>query len=496
MHFGELFSERENLTDEEKIEQGKKFIEQIKRNNLGEKRNNIKEFIKIQNEDVQHSISNIMDKLKEQGMDIYTGDTTIVNEIIEKEQEEFRKNKLNKFLKEKNISQEQIENKMNSIYRKIENGNELDEEEQEIIDEVNVIGAESGKIATFGAKVIEMKEKTIDEITRKMKEALIRDLIENSKDSETPKFSDKVWDAYFGIKAANYDKLVKYSNFDFQTEIFPKAMCEMIKRCAESLEQSGAIRNKFYDKKIRALVKDENAKKCMKTKYKPEEKYITYRKEHGISDIKGRKSYSGSQYKGPKEQQKQFEMESLCGDLYRYVQDREETFADMYEDTYFAVGTKVRKKIEDWVLDPDLEKPEQAGDSKEVKQKKKDFSEHFYHTEIKKQVDEMRQEIINTYGSMELTQEQKEEYINRKIEEEHNDMEHKMALQLSVKYFAQMTDRSFEDIGIRTGYLPEDLRKNAKRGVIESRQANGYIDEIKGQQIPQTIILNTNGEER
>lgn len=494
MHFGELFAERADLTDEEKIEQGKKFIEQVKRNNLGEKRKSIKEFINVQNEEVQHSISNIMDRLKEQGMDIYTGNTTIVNEIIEEEQETFRKNKLKKFCKEKNIPQEQIEEKMNNIYKKIEDGKELNEEEQEIIDEANAIGAESGKIATFGAKIIEIKEKTIDEITREMKNALIRDLIKNSKDSETPKFSENVWNAYFGIKADNYNELVRYSNFDFQTEIFPKAMCEMIEKCADSLEQSGAIRNKFYDKNIRALVKDENARKCMKTKYKPEEKYITYRKKHGISDIKGRKSYIGSQYNGTKEQQKQMEMESLYGDLYRYVQDREETFASMYEDTYFAVETKVRKKIEDWVLEPELEKPEQAGDSKELKKKKKEFSEHFYHTEIKKQIDEMRQEIIDTYGSMELTQEQKEEYINRKIEEEHNDMEHKMALQLSVKYFAQITDRSFEDIGIKTGHLPEDLRKKAKRGVIESKQADNYVKDI--QQTSQKEIVKQEGEER
>lgn len=488
-----MVSERDDLTLEEKIEQGKNFIEQIKRNNLGEKRNDTKAFMMKQDTDVQYSISNLLDKLKEKEIDICTGDITYIRDIIEEEQGDFRTNKLKKVLK---MSQEQIEEKMKSIAQKVETGNDLDDEEQKIIDEINIIGAETGKIGIFGAKMIEIREKTIDEITRRMKDYLIRDLVDNSRNSEMPQFSPKGWKVYFGIKAANYGELVRYSNFDFQTEVFPQAMRNMIEECADSLVQSGAIRNKFYDKNINELVLDENARRCMKTKYRPEETYTSYRKKHGISDIKGRTSYSDSQFTGTKEQQQQIEMASLYGNLYRYVQDRNETFASIYEDTYFAIETKVKKKVEDWVLEPELEKPVQPDDSEKLKKNKNDFSEHFYYDELKEQINEMRKEIINIYGTMRLTQQQKDEYIKEKIKQERDDMERKIALQLSLKYFAQMTDRSFEETAIKTGHLPEDLRKNAKRGKIESKQANGYINEIKEQQIPQAAVVEIDGEYR
>ena len=67
------------------------------------------------------------------------------------------------------------------------------------------------------------------------------------------------------------------------------------------------------------------------------------------------------------------------------------------------------------------------------------------------------------------------------IEQERKKMEEKMALEMSVKYFAHMTDRSFEDVAKATGHLPRNLREEGTRGTILSEQVKNLIQALAAQ---------------
>ena len=54
-----------------------------------------------------------------------------------------------------------------------------------------------------------------------------------------------------------------------------------------------------------------------------------------------------------------------------------------------------------------------------------------------------------------------------------------MAIQLSTDYLAGMTDRSFAEIAIQTGYLSPEVLKNGVRGVVESEQVNKLLQNLK-----------------
>lgn len=489
-----MFSTENLGTTKEKIEYGRKFIEEIKKQNLGEKRTKVNEFISKQDKDVQQSFIIILDRLKEAGLDICTGDITAIQEIFDEEKRNFRERKLEKILKSKNISPEQGAELMKSITMKSAQGFELNDIEKEVADEVSRIGADVNKISTFAANMVEIRENTIDEITKKIRDYFIDDLIDNSRNSAMPQLSEKGWRLYFGIKSLNYGEIVQYSNWDYQTEIFPSAISEIIEKCAESLVESGAIRNKFYDTNIGECVTDEQAKKHMITQFRPETTYDSYKNAHGIKDIKSSTTPLSDRYTGSKEQHEKMEMSMLFQNLYRFVQDRDESFADIYLDTYYAVETKIRNKVEEMVLVPELEEPEKEEDSKTLKERKKKFRKHFFKKELKMQIDKMRQEILDIYGTLDLTQEQKEEFIAEKTAQERKTMERKIALQLSIYFVAQMTDRSFEDIAKATGHLPKNLRETGLRGTIPSDQVNEHKMNIDNQVLP--TAHSSSGEER
>ena len=61
----------------------------------------------------------------------------------------------------------------------------------------------------------------------------------------------------------------------------------------------------------------------------------------------------------------------------------------------------------------------------------------------------------------------RDEIIQKRIEQARNNMEERMAYQLAIDYISGMTDRSFNDLAIRTGYMSyDDL--DTKRGTTRS----------------------------
>ena len=87
-----------------------------------------------------------------------------------------------------------------------------------------------------------------------------------------------------------------------------------------------------------------------------------------------------------------------------------------------------------------------------------------------------RAEVIEKYGTLDLTSEQKEEYIALKTEQGLANIEEKMALQLSSDYLAGMTDRSFNDVAVKTGYITQESLQNSVRVQSSSKTIQNLAD--------------------
>lgn len=461
--FGEMFSPEYPVTDEDKIDCGRRIIEQMKEQNLREKRETM-DFMSRQDEDIQHALKTINKKIQQNGLDIHNKDDIVaIQEIFEQEQEEYRKKKIARFFRTKgvNIPEEERQNLEERIAKKSAQGISLDEIETEFARTLNRVNAEANKLEEFGAKMLRARSNVVYEVTSKMKEYFINDLIKNSQNEDTPQFSNAAWDLFFKAKKLNYKEFVQFTNWNYQTNELPQAARELVEECSESLVKSGAIRNKFYDETVRAHIKDDEALEYMETQYRPEAEYTSYRKEQGIGDLKAYTRPSKGKFTGTK----QYALMKLLHNVYLYVQNEDEVFAIRYENTFNAVKTRVRRKIETALTE-----------THEVDKN------HLYKDIVQGQVDEIRQEIIDTYGTTDLTLEQKEEFISRKIEEGLKTMEQKMAVQLSTDYLAGMTDKSFVDIAEKTGHLNPEVVKNSERGGILSNQVQQLMDKLDNEQ--------------
>lgn len=475
--FGDMFSQQYLDTREEKIEYGRKIIKEIKERNLREKRETVR-FLETQDKDMQHALEVINEKIQEAKLSIHNKiDIPQIKQIIEQEQESFRKKKIEEFFKTKgaNIPQEQREELEEKIASKTKKGIALDDIEKEFSRTLNQINTNASKIEEFATKMLRARSSVVYEITSKMKEYFINDLLRNSQNQDTPQFSNSAWEIFFRAKKLNYREFVQYTNWDYQTQELPQAAMDLVRECAESLVKSGAIRNKFYDEAVRTHIKDQEALSYMETGYRPEEEYTSYRKECGIGDLKS----FVTPRKGKFTATNQYPLMKLFHDVYSYVQNEDEVFALRYENTFNAVKTRVRRKIETALAEEPI-----------VNDK------HLYKDAVQTQVDALRQEIINTYGTIELTSEQKEEFIGSKIEQELEAMEYKMAVQLSTDYLAGMTDKSFIDVAIKTGVLSPDVVKNAARGTILSEQVQQLMNKIEAEQEQITTKAPNVGDER
>lgn len=461
--FGEMFSPEYPVTDADKIDCGRRIIEQMKEQNLREKRETM-DFMSRQDEDMQDALKTINKKIQQNGLNIHNKDDIgAIQEIFEQEQEKYRNKKLAKFLRTKgaNIPEEERQNLEERIARKSAEGIPLDEMETELARTLNKVNSEANKIEEFGTKMLRARSSVVYEVTSKMKEYFINDLIKNSQNQDTPQFSNAAWNLFFKAKQLNYKEFVQYTNWNYQTEELPQAARELVEKCSEGLLKSGAIRNKFYDETVRNYIKDENALAYMETRYRPEGEYTSYRKERGIGDLKAYTRPSKDKFTGSN----QYELMKLLHNIYTYVQNEDEVFAIRYENTFNAVKTRVRKKIETALTE-----------THEVNKK------HLYRDIVQGQVDEIRQEIMGTYGTIALSPEQKQEFINRKIEEELRTMEQKMALQLATDYLAGMTDKSFLNVAVKTGHFNPDIVKNAERGTVLSEQVKQLMNKLDNEQ--------------
>ena len=108
-------------------------------------------------------------------------------------------------------------------------------------------------------------------------------------------------------------------------------------------------------------------------------------------------------------------------------------------------------------------KPNQTADTIKQAMRSYGYLERYEEEENRKN----QSKLLEQYGTIEEVKKHRDEIIQKRIEQARNNMEEKMAYQLAIDYISGMTDRSFNDLAIRTGYMSyDDL--DTKRGTTRS----------------------------
>ncbi|MGN1311187.1 MAG: HD domain-containing protein [Clostridia bacterium] len=452
--FGEMFSTEYSVTREQRIENGKHYINEIKSKNLRETRESI---MQEKDEEIKREISNILTTLNQRKLDLFKSDPEELEKVLNEAKNTFTAKKKQEFWdrQPRAYSEEERQEFEKQLEHKAENDEDLTTMEEEFAEYLNSIYSKVNKIEEYAVKMLRVRSSVAREVTSKMQEFFISDLIKNSQESEVPQFSEATARMFFKAKELNYREFVQYTKWDYQITDLPKAALELVQKCAESLKKSGAIRNKFYDESIKAYITDPECLKYMKTKYRREQEYTTYKEENGIARLKSHATTHDCKWKNDK---KQIAHKRLYKNVYQYVENEDQVFAIRYQNTYRAIINRVEKKIKIALSSESQSKNE------------------FYQEQFQEQIDQIRQEIIEKYGTFDLTPEQKEEYIALKTEQDLANIEEKMAIQLSSDYLAGMTDRSFNDIALKTGYITQESLQNSVRGQSSSNTVQKLAD--------------------
>ena len=356
----------------------------------------------------------------------------------------------------------------------------------------------------------EEKEKTILELREKLAlnpgdKELRKQLEDEEKDTPVnPKFSYKAERLFDNIKNLNYKKIVQYTKWDYQIEQQPEAAKELVTIAAKALKETGAIRNKFYDRAIRREVESE-ALQYMRVKTADESQYEKNKEKYGIRAIKRAKTpENGEKYTAKGKQASENRKHQLCREVYNNVQKEGDNFAVKFNNVFAAIPKTVEMVVDEAISydesftrrvnatrniikaeydgkiekldDPDKQerlalllvgrgicKPNQTADTIKQAMRSYGYLERYEEEENRKN----QSKLLEQYGTIEEVKKHRDEIIQKRIEQARNNMEERMAYQLAIDYISGMTDRSFNDLAIRTGYMSyDDL--DTKRGTTRS----------------------------
>lgn len=356
----------------------------------------------------------------------------------------------------------------------------------------------------------EEKEKTILELREKLvlnpgDKELRKQLEDEEKDTPVnPKFSYKAERLFDNIKNLNYKKIVQYTKWDYQIEQQPEAAKELVTIAAKALKETGAIRNKFYDRAIRREVESE-ALQYMRVKTVDESQYEKNKEKYGIRAIKRAKTpENGEKYTAKGKQASENRKHQLCREVYNNVQKEGDNFAVKFNNVFAAIPKTVEMVVDEAISydesftrrvnatrniikaeydgkiekldDPDKQerlalllvgrgicKPNQTADTIKQAMRSYGYLERYEEEENRKN----QSKLLEQYGTIEEVKKHRDEIIQKRIEQARNNMEERMAYQLAIDYISGMTDRSFNDLAIRTGYMSyDDL--DTKRGTTRS----------------------------
>ena len=467
-----FYDETKDSSREQKIDVAKKYIRNIQIKKLREQESD------VENEETQKTtreVKELLNKIEEAGIDTFNYNK--------------KDKKMVKVLNE--VMSEFVENYRSRNYFNEENHNFID--------------AEANKIIECTQKCLKMRNSVVEEVLDDMQEAMIQDYIENSKakmqevmeeevvikeDSNDNKskekqeesrmekmrnsmgFSERVLDIIYGkngLRDLDYKEYVINTKKKYQTDSLPSAVYKAVKYYANTAVKTGLIRDKFYDKSILAMVKDEKVKEAMRfNDTLDEDKYAKEKFKVGINEQK--------RIKGIKQEVRNFVGKIPCAlmqrrkyfkEYYSYVQREGESFARACEDVYNAIPVTTRKLIEKAV--------------------RTDYTPNeFLKKEEAKQVIKIRRELqerFGQYGGVAITRENLEQYIEEKIEYERTvNFKTNVAAKLAIKQLGGMNDLRIGQVLKKMGFLNP---VKYKLGDVPDKKGSGSV---------KTLIEKTTGE--
>lgn len=465
--FGEVITDNPKATSEQKIEIAKDTLKQMKRDKVRELKSDI---YNEENKEILEYLDIIISKAKEVGIDVsnvHPSQEKELNGIIEKQIEKLQRERRKQIRKETRKDKKKTKKEQRSLKKSSKKFNLSEEQEQKIAQlkndaeerkftEQQCLYADINKLREFVEKIKTVNTSVVEEITGRVQDFIINDIIKTSLECGDIRISKRAERVFDGIRKQNIDKIVKHTKWKFQLKEQPEAAKEICKDVAESLIKSGAIRDKFYDKSIRKHITDEDALKCMRIGEKRKErKYNTYKKRLN-RNIKGART-SNKRYSGKKSQRSKF---SLFKSVYEFVGREGETFADRYMNVYDAIPHTVKTNVELALSDkPDLT----------------DVLEKYQMAELQK----IRERIYEKYKSYTIDEKQKQEFIEQLINEEKQTMEKKMAMLISIDYLSGMTDQSFNELAISTGYIKHRDIQRSQRGLATTKKLENLSIKIE-----------------
>ena len=307
------------------------------------------------------------------------------------------------------------------------------------------------KIREFTRNKLNMRSSVIEEITNRIRETLIQDLLKESKARGDLSFSSDAKRLFFRAKELNY-KYIPDTKWDYLKKELPMATYKLVHMVALALRKTGVIENKFYDKSIRRHIKDRDILESMKTlELIEDEEQEEYKKKYGITGIR-RKAKKFTTEGGKRH--KIVAMRELCNSVYHYVLDSGELFAIQYQNTYNAVENQIIAKVKS-----------AAGRLPEEDAKKRKTHVEFLDKKLEAQEKKIKNDLIKRYGSIEnITEEQIMEFAQELTRKERKKMEGKVAVQMAINYLAGMSDRAIFRQAEEIGVIDSGVLDNCSRG--------------------------------
>lgn len=472
--FGQMFTADYSLTKEENIACARNILQEIKVDKVKERKSDIKN---NHNQSVLRLAMDVISNLEKKGINI--------NSMSEKDIK----------------SVEEIIAPM--ITKMRANENTMSEEEKQFLN------ADISKLRDFVDRMITVHSDVVQEVTTRMQEYFINDILANSQGAENAQFSPRGENLFDRLRTLNYQKIVQFSKWDYQTTKQPEAAKKLIDGVAKKLIETGAIRDMFFDRSIREQMSAE-ARKYANVRKRDEGEYLKSREKIGIRTFKDTASVQYTN-KDPKKARKY----KLYRDAYFYTQKEGQSFVTKYENVYMAIPTTVRKNV-DLAFDEDVESLEEVVEiQKQLNEYKGKTDEEKKEIDIKslqekleaakanlktknksmllgfqqKIIKEIRAKAIKKYGSLEQAKQDREAFITDIVQEERENMEEKMAVQLAIDYVSGMTDRGFNDLAISTGYMKSSDISESVRGLTKSDTLAALIKRNKEE-------IGEGGEER
>lgn len=266
----------------------------------------------------------------------------------------------------------------------------------------------------------EVIESIFTDVQLKFKEAI--SIGEDDKGNRRIEMKEKEFELYDELRKLDYTYIIPFTRRNYQVRVLPEAVWEATNMMARNLMKTGIIKRFFEDPTIQGEISDSEMLKHMvvqQRNYKEEEKY---QRKIGVGvEEKSKLSQKIEKIFCP--ERKHFKK------IYEDVLRNKKMFSKVYINSFLAIENRVRAKVEDAVLDRNGEIS-------------------YLEDEYLQQISVIKNEIRNKYKTLDITEEQKAEYIKMKVESERNNLEEIVSKNLAIEYIAGMTDMSVQNFCI------------------------------------------------